>query len=76
MAIVNSFVDFNDYSSPLGHNIDDGNYWDIVPGYNKKTDILIQRNFGNFQDGFFVYDQNKTNYFYQVLNLITFKELF
>ena len=70
MAVINSYVDFSDYSSPLGYNIDDGNYWDLVPGYNKKIDIFVQRNFGSFQDGYFVYDQNTTDYFYQILNTI------
>ena len=68
MAIINSYIDFSDYSTPLRHNIDDGNYWDLVPGYNKKTDIFVQRNYGDFQDGVFVYDDQITNFFYQIIN--------
>ena len=55
MALINSFVNFKEYSNALGYNIDDGNYWDLVPGYDKKTDIFVQRNYGNFLDGIMVY---------------------
>lgn len=68
MALINSFVNFKEYSNALGYNIDDGNYWDLVPGYDKKTDIFVQRNYGNFLDGIMVYDDQASGYFYQIIN--------
>ena len=68
MAVTNSFVDFSDYAHPLKHNIYDNNYWDLVPGYFKKGDIYVQRNYGKFQDGVLVYDDQTSDYFYQIFN--------
>ena len=68
MALINSYIDFGDYSGALKHNIYDGSFWDLVPGFLKKTDIYVQKNYGDFQDGVFVYDDQSSNKFAQIIN--------
>lgn len=68
MAVINSYVNFNDFSSPLGFNIEDGYFWDIVPGYDKKTDIYVQKNYGDFLDEAFLYDGMTSKNFFQIIN--------
>ena len=41
--ITNTYFDFNNYNEPISHFIDDGFYWDLFPGFRKKTDLLVQK---------------------------------
>ena len=68
MAILNTNVNFDDYSHPVKTFIDDGFYWDLVPGIRKRTDIFIQKNYGKFEDGYFMIDNVDSAEFYQILN--------
>lgn len=67
LAIVNSLVDFEDYSSPVNQIIDDGNFWELTPGFRKKSDLFIRYNLGKFEDDYFQLGFEDTESFYQVV---------
>ena len=50
MSIVNTFFNFNDYGNPVNSYIDSQFFWDIAPGFRKKTDIYIRKDEANLQD--------------------------
>jgi hypothetical protein len=68
MAVLNNYVDFNNYDNPIETFIDDGFYWDLIPGTRKRTDIFVQKNSGKFEDGVFTFDEISTDDFFQISN--------
>ena len=49
---VNSYINMNEYTSPIHYFIDDGLYWDMLPGIRKWTNVYIRENTANFQDNY------------------------
>lgn len=68
MAVLNNNINFDDYNDPVKSYIDDGFYWDLVPGFRKRADVYVQKNKGRFEDGIFIIDGVDTESFYQVIN--------
>jgi mRNA-degrading endonuclease RelE of RelBE toxin-antitoxin system len=68
MAIENTVIDLKDFSEPIQHIIDDGFFWELVPGFRKKTDILIRKNEAEFEDGYVQLGFSEQHKFFQVVN--------
>jgi hypothetical protein len=68
MAVLNNYVNFDNYDDPIETFIDDGFYWDLIPGTRKRTDIFVQNNYGKFQDGIFTFDNIIREHFFQITN--------
>jgi hypothetical protein len=52
IAIENTIVDMGNYQEPIQRIIDDGFFWELVPGFRKKTDIYIRKNTAEFEDNY------------------------
>ena len=66
MAIENTVVDMNDYTSAVKGIVDDGFFWELVPGFRKKTDIYIRKNEAEFEDSYVQLGFPQEKEFYQV----------
>lgn len=67
MAIVNTVVDLKDYVKPIQYLIDDGLFWELVPGFRKKTDIFLRKNEAEFEDAYIQLGFPQESEFYQVV---------
>lgn len=56
----------NDYSQPIQYLIDDGLYWELVPGIRKKADIYIRQNLAEIEDSYIQLGFKTSKKFYQV----------
>lgn len=74
MALINTIIDMDDYDTPIKSIIDDGLYWDLVSGFNKKTDIFIRQNKAEFEDNFIQIGVPKEKEFYQMANTVDYFE--
>lgn len=66
MALENTIVDMKDYKEPIKYIIDDGLYWELVPGIRKKTDVYIRQNEAEFEDNYIQIGFPDEREFYQV----------
>ena len=66
LAVLNNYVDFRNYNSPVTTFIVDGQYWDLVPGTRKRSDVFVQKNKATFEDGVFTFDDQSEESFYQI----------
>ena len=55
MAVVNTYFDFDDYENPIKTYLDDRFLFDLLPGYSYISDVFLQNNQAELQDGFFYY---------------------
>ena len=67
MAIVNTVIDLKDYNQPIQYMIDDGIYWELAPGFRKKTDIFLRKNEASFEDNFIQLGFPQEEEFYQIV---------
>ena len=42
IILVNTYFDFDDYSSPVKTYMDDRYTYDLLPGYNKRNHVFLQ----------------------------------
>jgi hypothetical protein len=68
MAVGNSYFDMNNYTQPASIYLDGQFFWDMMPGFRKKTDIFVKRNSAELSDDFIQLGQNKEIEFYQIEN--------
>ena len=66
MSVVNTLVDLQDYKEAIKYIIDDGLFWELVPGIRKKTDVFIRENGAAFEDGYIQLGFPTEFSFYQV----------
>ena len=66
LAIENTVVNMKNYTSALKGFINDGFFWELVPGLRKKTDINIRKNEAEFDDGYIQLGFPDKMEFYQV----------
>jgi hypothetical protein len=66
MALVNTYFDFDDYVDPVNQYIDSSYFWDLLPGFRKKTDIFIKKNSVSLIDDVIQLFTEKNSNFYQV----------
>lgn len=66
LTLVNSIVDFSNYDKPIQYIIDDGTFWEFVPGFRKKTDIFVRYNQAVFEDDYLQLGFNSEEEFYSV----------
>ncbi|CAI2387341.1 unnamed protein product [Moneuplotes crassus] len=52
MVLVNTVMNLKDYKNPIQYTLDEGFFWDILPGIRKKTDIFIRKNEASFVDDY------------------------
>lgn len=64
--MVNSYVDLDDYETPIKYFIDDTFYWETLNGIRHKIDTEVQKNGGNFQDSLIQLIQPSTKYYYSL----------
>ena len=71
MAVVNTYYDFDDYSSPVKTYFDDQFYYYFTAGYEKETDVYVRQETVEQKDSFFRYSPNgdESNF---ISNLINF----
>ncbi|CAI2382433.1 unnamed protein product [Moneuplotes crassus] len=55
IPFVNTYFDFDDYTSPVKTYIDGRLVVDMLPGYVKRDDVFIQKNEAEIQDSYFAY---------------------
>ena len=55
MAVVNTYYDFDNYTSPVQSYFDDQFYYNFVAGFEKGTDVYIRQNSVEQKDSFFRY---------------------
>ena len=67
MSVVNQYFDFDDYDNPVNEFIDSQFYWDIAPGFRKKTDIFIRKNEAELEDDVVQIFTAKNFDFYQIV---------
>jgi hypothetical protein len=70
MAIENSVVDMQDYTQPIKGVINDANFWELVPGLRKKTDIYIRKSQAEIQDDYIQLGFPENEEFYQVVQKV------
>ena len=70
MAIENSVVDMQDYTQPIKGVINDANFWELVPGLRKKTDIYIRKSQAEIQDDYIQLGFPEDEEFYQVVQKV------
>jgi hypothetical protein len=68
LAIENTVVDLKDYSNAIKPLVDDGFFWELVPGLRKKTDIFIRKNEAEFEDRFIQLGFPNEKEFFQVVS--------
>jgi hypothetical protein len=64
--VVNSYVDLDDYETPIKYFIDDTFYWETLNGIRHKIDTEVQKNGINFQDSLIQLIQPSTKYYYSL----------
>ena len=55
IAVVNTYYDFDDYSSPIKTYLDDRFHYNFLGGYDVENTIYIQENTSEQKDAFFRY---------------------
>ena len=73
LPIDNTFFDFGNYDNPVNHFLDEQFFWDLAPGFRKKTDIYIRRNEAVLIDDLVQLGQENEVDFFQVVD---FREQF
>ena len=68
MAIDNTYFDFSNYDDPIQHYLDETFFWDLLPGFRKKTDIFVRQNEVSLIDDLVQLGQSNETEFYQVIN--------
>lgn len=71
MVVSNTYVDFDNYQQPVQSFLDDKFFWDLMPGFRKKTDIYFRKNEAQLVDDLVQLGQSTRLSFYQVK---TFRE--
>lgn len=64
----NTYMDLKDYKDTLKHFLDDGFFWDLAPGFRKKTDIFVKESMATLVDDYVQLGQSNDFSFYQVDN--------
>ena len=74
IAMVNTYYDFDDYSSPIKNYLDDQFFYYFTSGYYKESYVYIQQNTVEQKDSFFRYspDGSQSNFIGKISNLILF----
>ena len=58
MAVINTYYDFDNYTSPVQTYFDDQFFYDFVAGFEKETDVYVRQNSVEQKDSFFRYTPN------------------
>mmetsp|Transcript_7032 Transcript_7032/g.7961 ORF Transcript_7032/g.7961 Transcript_7032/m.7961 type:complete len:255 (-) Transcript_7032:179-943(-) len=66
IAVENTFMDFSNYKQPVQYYLDNKIFWDLVPGFKKKTDIFVKKNKANFIDDLVQLGQSSETSFLQI----------
>ena len=66
LAMENSVVDMKNYTKAVQGVINDGYFWELVPGLRKKSDIYIRKSEAEFEDGYVQLGSPQNQEFYQV----------
>ena len=73
LPIDNTYFDFGDYDNPVNHFLDEQFFWDLAPGFRKKTDIYIRQSKAVLIDDLVQLGQKNKIDFYEVVD---FREQF
>jgi hypothetical protein len=68
MAFGNTYFDLNNYTQPAKFYLDGQFFWDLMPGFRKKTDIYVKRNKASLADDYIQLGQSEIMEFYQIQN--------
>jgi len=66
LAMEYSVVDMKNYTKAVQGVINDGYFWELVPGLRKKSDIYIRKSEAEFEDGYVQLGSPQNQEFYQV----------
>lgn len=68
MAFGNNFFDLSNFTEPAHGYLDGQFFWDLMPGFRKKTDIFVRKNKAELNDDIVQLSGGDKINFYQILD--------
>jgi hypothetical protein len=68
MAFTNTYFDFKNFTEPIQTYLDGQFFWDLMPGFRKKTDIYYKKNEASLTDSLVQVIGSSDHEFFQIQN--------